>query len=95
MPGTTVSTEPVKDYNAPRSSDLACNYDDLLIIRSKSIARQVLRKTIACLFYHFDIALWDAQKDISQKYRYMATFPQKGKDGTLQLSLTSRVRSMP
>ncbi|KAH8172323.1 cytochrome p450 domain-containing protein [Sarocladium implicatum] len=59
------------------------------------IARQVLRKTIACLFYHFDIALWDAQKDISQKYRYMATFPQKGKDGTLQLSLTSRVRSMP
>jgi hypothetical protein len=58
-----------------------------------SIARQVLRKTLAALVYNFDMQLWDAKKDKAEGYRYLNTYPRKGHEGFLYLSLKPRFRS--
>jgi len=57
-----------------------------------SIARQVLRKTLAALVYNFDMQLWDAEKDKAEGYRYLNTYPRKGHEGFLYLRLKPRFR---
>ena len=58
-----------------------------------SIARQVLRKTLAALIYNFDLSLWDEEKDRTEGYRYLNTYPRKGAEGFLNLRLSPRFKS--
>ncbi|KAH8673452.1 cytochrome P450 [Xylariales sp. PMI_506] len=51
------------------------------VIPRSSIARQVLRKTIVCLVYNFNIYLWDEDRDKAEGYKYLNTYPKKGQEG--------------
>lgn len=55
-----------------------------------SIGRVVLRKTIACLVYNFDISLWDEGKDKEEGYRYLDTYPKKGHEGYMRTRVAPR-----
>ena len=55
-----------------------------------SIARQVLRKTIAAIVYNYNITHWDQAQDKAEGYRYLDTYPQKGKEGYLIVRLEPR-----
>ncbi len=54
------------------------------------IARQVLRKTLACLLYNFNISPWDAKKDSEEEYKYLSTYPRKGDEGFMYVRLEGR-----
>ncbi|KAK0710756.1 cytochrome P450 [Lasiosphaeris hirsuta] len=57
------------------------------------IARHVLRKTLACLVYNFDISLWDVDLDAKENFKYLNTYPRKDDEGFLNLCLKSRLRA--
>lgn len=58
-----------------------------------SLARIVLRKTIACLLYNFDISPWNNKLDMEMGYIYLNTYPRKGHEGYLCTRLMHRFLS--
>jgi len=58
------------------------------------LARQVLRKTLACIVYNFDISAWDGEKDAAEGYRYLVTYPRCEQDGTFLCRIESRFRAI-
>ncbi|KAH7305185.1 cytochrome P450 [Stachybotrys elegans] len=58
------------------------------------IANQVLRKTVAAMIYNFDMSLWNSQQDETEGYRYLDTYPQKGREGILYLRVMNRFREV-
>jgi hypothetical protein len=59
----------------------------------RSIARHVLRKTMAALVYNFNISIWNGEKDRVEGYPYLATYPKKGHEGYLRVRLEPRFTS--
>ncbi|KAH0420722.1 cytochrome p450 [Colletotrichum camelliae] len=54
------------------------------------IAQRVLRKTIACILYNFNVSLWDQKLDMATGYRYLDTYPKKGHEGYMKVRLSPR-----
>ncbi|KAF4484538.1 Cytochrome P450 monooxygenase SAT11 [Colletotrichum fructicola Nara gc5] len=54
------------------------------------IAHRVLRKTIACILYNFNVSLWDQKLDMTTGYRYLDTYPKKGHEGYMKVRLSPR-----
>ncbi|KAK1844942.1 cytochrome p450 [Colletotrichum chrysophilum] len=54
------------------------------------IAQRVLRKTIACILYNFNVSLWDQKLDMTTGYRYLDTYPKKGHEGYMKVRLSPR-----
>ncbi|KAK3370484.1 cytochrome P450 [Podospora didyma] len=63
------------------------------------IARQVLRKTLACLVYNFNFSFAPEGEDeeAAQKageFKYLTTYPRKGYEGFLHVRLTPRFQNV-
>ncbi|KAI9147461.1 Cytochrome P480 monooxygenase [Paramyrothecium foliicola] len=57
------------------------------------LARHVLRKTLAGLVYNFDLSFVNREKDRREGYRYLNTYPKRGREGHLMLRLRPRFRA--
>lgn len=55
-----------------------------------SFARQVLKKTLVCILYEFDVSLVDPDKDKNEGLRYLCTYPSKGKAGDMKVRVARR-----
>ncbi|KAK8111690.1 benzoate 4-monooxygenase cytochrome P450 [Apiospora kogelbergensis] len=56
----------------------------------QSFARQVLKKTLVCILYEFDVSLVDPDKDKNEGLRYLCTYPSKGKAGDMKVRVARR-----
>ncbi|KAK7967964.1 uncharacterized protein PG986_002241 [Apiospora aurea] len=56
----------------------------------KGIARHVLKKALVCIVYGFDISLFAADRDSEEGFKYLSTYPKKGKAGYMQVRVASR-----
>ncbi|KAK8065128.1 cytochrome p450 [Apiospora hydei] len=54
------------------------------------IARHVLKKALVCIVYGFDISLLDADRDSEDGFKYLSTYPKKGKAGYMKVRVASR-----
>ncbi|KAK3366260.1 cytochrome P450 [Lasiosphaeria ovina] len=72
--------------------------DRWLSTDAQSIARQVLRKTLAGLVYNFNFSLCEEGEGESKKggseFPYLTTYPRKGYEGFMHVRLTPRFQSI-
>ncbi|KAK8034114.1 hypothetical protein PG993_009109 [Apiospora rasikravindrae] len=54
------------------------------------LSRHVLKKALVCIVYGFDMSLFDAERDVEEGFRYLNTYPKKGKAGYMRVRVASR-----